>query len=55
MAITFDGASIYKSGVSGPYHVTNVMLTDESVDLLTEAVAADLGATKAYDYHTFQH
>jgi hypothetical protein len=55
LAITFDGASIYKSGLSGPYHLVNVTLTDESVDLLTEAVEADLGATQAYDYHTFQH
>jgi hypothetical protein len=55
MAIAFDGASIYKSAISGPFHLINVILTDESVDLLTEAVAADLGATKAYDYHTFQH
>jgi hypothetical protein len=55
MAIAFDGASIYKSAVSGPYHFTNVMLTDDTNYLDTEAVAADLGATQAYDYHTFQH
>jgi hypothetical protein len=55
LAITFDGASIYKSGLSGPYRLVNVTLTDESVDLLTEAVVPDLGATEAYDYHVFQH
>ena len=55
LAIKFDGASIYKSGLSGPYHLVNVTLTDESVDLLTEAVSGDLGATQAYDYHSFQH
>jgi hypothetical protein len=55
LAIKFDGASIYKSGLSGPYHLINVTLTDESNYLLTEAVSGDLGATQAYDYHSFQH
>jgi hypothetical protein len=55
MAITFDGASIYKSGISGPYHLVNVAVIDDNNYLDTEAVASDLGATKAYDYRTFQH
>jgi hypothetical protein len=55
VSIAFDGASIYQSGLSGPYHFVNVRLTNESNYLDTEQLAADLGATKAYDYHTFQH
>jgi hypothetical protein len=42
IAIDFDGASIYKSGLSGPYHLVNVTL-------------ADLGATKGYWFDEFQH
>jgi hypothetical protein len=55
VSIAFDGASIYQSGLSGPYHFVNVRLTNESNYLDTEVVAIDLGTTKAYDYHTFQH
>ena len=54
VSIAFDGASIYKSGLSGPYHFVNITLTNES-DGLQQAAEADLGATQAYDYHTFQH
>jgi hypothetical protein len=55
VSIAFDGASIYKSGLSGPYHFVNITLTNERNYLDTEQLAADLGATQAYDYHTFQH
>jgi hypothetical protein len=55
MSIAFDGASIYKSGLSGPYHLVNVSVSHDSVGLVIDASMADLGATKPYDYHTFQH
>jgi acylphosphatase len=55
VSIAFDGASIYKSGLPGPYHFVNVRLTNESNYRDTVQLADDLGATKAYDYHTFQH
>jgi hypothetical protein len=55
MSIAFDGASIYKSGRSGPYHLANASLFHDSAGLVIDAVAHDFGATQAYDYHTFQH
>ena len=54
--ITFNGSTIYKSGLSGPYRLVNLTLGDSSVmPAVTVAAAADLGTTEAYDYHVFQH
>jgi hypothetical protein len=55
LTISFDGPGIYQSGLSGPYRLVNVTLTDENNALNVEASATDLGATQAYDYHIFQH
>jgi hypothetical protein len=56
LKLDFDGASIYKAGLAGPYHLVNVSLTDENADpSFTEATATDLGATQAYNFHVFQH
>lgn len=56
IAIDFDGASIYKSGLSGPYHLVNVTLADTTTSPASiEAKAADLGATKGYWFDEFQH
>jgi hypothetical protein len=54
--IAFDGSTIYKSGLSGPYRLVNVTLGDSSVmPAVTVAAANDLGATQAYNYQVFQH
>jgi hypothetical protein len=56
LPIDFDGTSIYNSGLSGPFRLVKVTLDDEGADpSFTDASATDLGATQAYDYHTFQH
>jgi hypothetical protein len=55
MSIAFDGASIYKSGRSGPYRLVNVSVSHDSTELVIDAVAHDLGPTQAYGYRTFQH
>ena len=55
LPIAFDGQGIYHSGLSGPYRLVNVTLTDPDNALNVEASAADLGSTQGYDYHTFQH
>jgi hypothetical protein len=54
--ISFSGASIYKSGTSGPYHVTDITVS-RVADGTTypELTGASLGPTSAYDYHAFQH
>jgi hypothetical protein len=54
--LTFDGATIYKSGLSGPYHLANVNVA-RIVNGVThpEAYVADMGATQAYDYRQFEH
>jgi hypothetical protein len=56
LALTFDGATIYKSGKSGPYHLANLSIS-RLVDgkLHPEASVADMGATQAYDYRIFEH
>jgi hypothetical protein len=54
--LSFDGSTIFKSGRSGPYHLTNVSVAlVENGQTHPEASAADMGATQAYDYHVFQH
>ncbi len=56
VSIEFLGEVIYKSGISGPYRLTNVTFIDTTTGRsVVEAAAADLGATQAYDYKVFQH
>ena len=56
LPIAFDGSTIYKSGLSGPYRLVHLTLVNTSFSPdLAEASATDLGSTKAYDYHVFQH
>ncbi len=56
LALTFDGSTIYKSSLSGPYHLDGVTIS-RIVDGNShpEAYVADMGATQAYDYHVFEH
>ncbi len=50
--LAFDGSTIYKSGKSGPYRLAKVAILSQSK--ATEASAADMGLTQAYDYKVFQ-
>jgi hypothetical protein len=56
LPISFLGTDIYNSGLSGPYRLVNVSLSDESADpSFVDAQATDLGATQVRDYRLFQH
>jgi hypothetical protein len=54
--LEFDGASIFKSGRSGPYRIVDVTVVHDAPQKTTTEASIDvLGATKAYDYMQFQH
>jgi hypothetical protein len=54
--IDFNGSTIYKSGLSGPYRLVNLNLEDTNASpFVTVARASDLGITENYDYQVFQH
>jgi TolB protein len=55
VALRFDGDTIYRRGLNGPYSVRTILLLNESpVTLLVEAVA-DAHTTAAYHYSQFGH
>ncbi len=50
--LNFDGTSIYKYGVNGPYNLTNLLLYDETGTLID--IRNYAYTTSAYDYKQFQ-
>jgi hypothetical protein len=52
--IDFVGQAIYNAGISGPYRLVNLRITD-TTDGAVEAAAAGMGLTQAYNYKVFQH
>lgn len=52
MLLGFDGLSIYKHGVNGPYNLSYIILYDENGTLVD--LRSDAYTTYAYDYRDFQ-
>jgi pimeloyl-ACP methyl ester carboxylesterase len=55
VTLSFDGRSIYDSGISGPYHVVRVNVSRNDDALHEEDSVADLGQTAAYSVGSFEH
>jgi hypothetical protein len=53
VGLRFIGQDIYRSGVNGPYRLTDLIVTDETTDLLVCATASNVLTTAAYDYRLF--
>ena len=53
LTLRFDGDDIYASQRSGPYTLTNLLLTDHRGVPLVLAEAEDVYTTAAYDYRSF--
>lgn len=53
LTLRFDGDDIYASQRSGPYTLTNLLLTDHRGVPLVLAEAEDVYTTAAYDYQSF--
>lgn len=51
--LRFSGIDIFAAQKNGPYHLTNVMLTDQREATLVVAEAKDVYATGDYDYRKF--
>jgi hypothetical protein len=52
--ISFSAADIYRSGVSGPYKLTHVVVTDANTGAV-ETEIDNVGTTAAYDVASFEH
>ena len=53
LALRFEGSAIFAAQKNGPYHLTNLLLSDEREAPLVIAEALDAFSTAAYDYRTF--
>ena len=53
LALRFEGSEIFAAEKNGPYHLTNLLLSDEREAPLVIAEALDAFSTAAYDYRTF--
>ena len=53
LVLRFAGADIFAAQKDGPYHLTNLLLTDNSDTTLVVAEAMNVYSTAAYDYRSF--
>ncbi len=53
LILRFSGADIFAAQRNGPYHLTNLLLTDHREASLVISEARDIYITAAYDYRSF--
>ena len=53
LVLRFAGADIFAAQKDGPYHLTNLLLTDNSDTTLVVAEAMNVYSTAAYNYRSF--